>query len=729
MTHRKKCRIWWPDKLARVEPSSDLLLFGWYMTCGSSVDAVVATAVPMLKISACFPRCEDLKEMLHFANGKMPLQLQETSAFAILGQCVADPYADSELVDQNKNLLSGSKFKQQQCIGPAQNFSLKDKNLDSMDGQCHEKSCAGAASDYNHRRWKCGCKALEGLIEHHTNSSIRSGNWIQLLYRSKRMLGEESKVIPELHHIHLNGDTIAACDAHVVIYDQPSYGRNHLSLSSWGFSLQVRSPSKKPNWINDLQKKPFLDLDSVILALNCSNAASVLLDHRIGIVNPVIHFFCKPILVVFIEMVWHFVAVIVASISSITYLFLQFFYNYLSRRSQTFFFVLEKMFQNTWKNVHIRSCQILYWPIFLQDTSFSSQSNIEYAHKAALQKHFNWSSVGVDVMLGIVFGVLLLINADAIWLKILAVVHYMTDNALRSGCVWLMGVPAGFKLNTELAELLGMISLNAVQIFSTLWSFMSTSLRYIIEGLALSGIVFGLTVPAALCIDLLKLATLHVTTLHWLISFLYSQQLQALASLWRLFRGRKWNPLRERLDSYDYTVEQHVVGSLFFTPFLLLLPTTSVFYIFFTILRTMITFVCILIEIMISVLHAVPYAEILLWFTRRSRFPSGIWFESISVPSMYSHADYGQSDEGSETLLSLLHSNYATIGQVIGPHYSKTFHGVASSFGKSLAYGFLSGQRIPSTLHTNLPPSLPWIRIGFREYWTLCRSSMLSGRL
>ncbi|KAH1194615.1 hypothetical protein GmHk_19G055374 [Glycine max] len=38
------------------------------------------------------------------------------------------------------------------------------------------------------------------------------------------------------------------------------------------------------------------------------------------------------------------------------------------------------------------------------------------------------------------------------------------------------------------------------------------------------------------------LATLHISTLHWFISLVYSSQIQALAAFWRLFSGRKWNP-------------------------------------------------------------------------------------------------------------------------------------------------------------------------------------------
>ena len=164
------------------------------------------------------------------------------------------------------------------------------------------------------------------------------------------------------------------------------------------------------------------------------------------------------------------------------------------------------------------------------------QSNVEYAHTAGLRKHSLWSSIVIDVIMGVVFGIMMLANTESVYFGTLFIARNITNNLLRSGCVWLMGVPAGFKLNTELAELLGMVSLNAIQIFSTLWFFLGSLFWHFIKGLALSGIFLGLTVPAALCIDMLKVATFHIQTLHWLMSFLYSRQIQALASLWRLFR-------------------------------------------------------------------------------------------------------------------------------------------------------------------------------------------------
>lgn len=142
-------------------------------------------------------------------------------------------------------------------------------------------------------------------------------------------------------------------------------------------------------------------------------------------------------------------------------------------------------------------------------------------------------------------------------------------------------------------------------------------------------------------------------------------------------RGRKWNPLRQRLDSYDYTVKQHVVGSLLFPPLLLLLPTTSVFYIFFSIVDSMVSLICLLIEFTISVVHATPYVKILLWLVSRRRFPSGIWFEimhcqddtidstqDIKPPSKNTQGKDINSGKSS-FMLSFLHSNLLSVGETL----------------------------------------------------------------
>lgn len=124
------------------------------------------------------------------------------------------------------------------------------------------------------------------------------------------------------------------------------------------------------------------------------------------------------------------------------------------------------------------------------------------------------------------------------------------------------------------------------------------------------------------------------------------------------------NPLRQRLDSYGYTVKQHVVGSLLFTPLLLLLPTTSVFYIFFTITSTTINSVCMLIEFAISIVHATPYAEIMIWLVRRQRFPCGVWFEIEHYKKNILSSSNDSPEKNPFRMVSNLRSNFLSIGEL-----------------------------------------------------------------
>uniref|UniRef100_A0ACD6A6D9 Uncharacterized protein n=2 Tax=Avena sativa TaxID=4498 RepID=A0ACD6A6D9_AVESA len=530
---------------------------------------------------------------------------------------------------------------------------------------------------------------------------------------------------------------------YVILYDIPIAGRNHFSLGD-DAPHNLKSPLKKPNWIYNLQKKPpALDLDLIVLALNCSNAARLPVAWKTANNSSAAHFLLATVFDALVQLVQHFTGIVVASLSTVVYIFIKLFRKCLSHVSV--YSMLQKVFRHSGKNMHLRCCQILYWPVSLQETSVSSSVNVEYAHKAAIKKHALWSNIIMDLLMGFILGITLLLNLETICSWTFSLLHYMTDAVLRSGCVWLMGVPAGFKLNTELAELLGMISLNAIQIYSTLWFIVGGFLRHIIQGLAFSGILLGFTVPVSFFIDIIQLVTLHVTMLQWLISLIYSTQIQTVTSLWRLFRGRKWNPLRQRLDSYDYTVEQHVVGSLLFTPVLLLLPTASIFYIFFSILSITIICLCIVLEIAICIIHCTPYAALILWVTRRQRFPAGLLFLPVSLSSVSTDEDgalpvehcstSGSGENKTEEhihvhsvpLVSELNCNYNTLAQVIGPHYEKVFNGIALPFCKQLAHGILRGARIPTTLHLPSSP-YPWLHIGIREYWMLCRGATKQGR-
>lgn len=466
-----------------------------------------------------------------------------------------------------------------------------------------------------------------------------------------------------------------------------------------------------------------------------------------------------------ISYIWNMTAASVAFVATLFYISLQLAARILSNRAFLFLNnIFLKLFRNTWINLRVRSRQLIYWPVILVGSGCRLQPSVAVAHRTALSRHSIWSAIALDIFLGSIGGLILIIHCEAICHWVLCLVHDITDDILRSGCVWIMGVPAGFKLNTKLAETLGMISLNIIQVWSTLWFFVKPLFKHGIKVLAVSGFFLGFTIQAALFVDILLLATLHISTLHWLLALVYSHQIQALAALLRLFRGQKRNPLRARIDSYDYSVEQHVVGSLVFTPLLLLLPTTSVFYIFFTILNTVVSLVCIGFQFLISILHAFPYAEIAIWLIHPKRFPSGIWFKQIwtqsssgnkfSGPKTVNVTDsatliasggtvessahlinaesstgcqpFDSLSHGSETVISVLGTNIASLGEVISTHIGKTFKGLSLSSGVSCAYKVFSGGRIPSSLNFGTAPLLPWMSISFKEFWWLTYEAVLA---
>ncbi|XP_042483197.1 N-acetylglucosaminyl-phosphatidylinositol biosynthetic protein gpi1 isoform X2 [Macadamia integrifolia] len=663
---RRQCRIWWPKQLSSSNPDP-AILFGWFFhSSHSSLDIVVAVAASPDEISVSFPQ-SGLQGILQKINTKMPLFLHDKSTFTILGHsaasCLNVPLRSVQTdAEENTNPTNYRK------VDTQVNQDLSGEKLEN---------------------WHCQCHKLDGFLEKCRQHSVRHGNWIQLSFDSHGLYCKNICWIPKLHHIHWMGEIVSTTDLHIIIYDPPTFGSHNFSLTSGGSLEEVKLPLKRPEWASKLnQKQPLTDLDTVISAINSAYAAQILFERCMGRkISP--HWL--------VSIVWKIGAMFVASFCTLFYIVLQFFHGLLSYGSDSLLYkILARVFSHTQKNVHVRSCQLLYWSTFGQSGDFRSQANVECAERASIHKHSMWSSVVVDILLGNLVGYMLLVHAEAMCIWISNLTHDITDNLLRSGCVWLMGVPAGFKLNMELAGVLGMTSLNTIQIWSTLWFFLGFFLSYFIRALAISGIILGATIPAALVIDTIVLATLHILTLHWLISLLYLKQIQALAALWRLFRGRKWNPLRHRLDSYDYTVEQHIVGSLLFTPLLLLLPTTSVFYIFFSIMNTVICSICMLIEIAISILHATPYAKIFLWMVRPRRFPSGVWFKIISGEEL-GYRENGYRNESSSTsgksqqrktdqednkrsrvVISVLHSNILNIGQITLPHYRNVFRGLSS---------------------------------------------------
>jgi len=88
----------------------------------------------------------------------------------------------------------------------------------------------------------------------------------------------------------------------------------------------------------------------------------------------------------------------------------------------------------------------------------------------------------------------------------------------------------------------------------------------------------GASLPISLFSDLISFLTLHIYSFYIASARIYNWQLTIIVSLFHLFRGKKRNVLRNRIDSCDYDLDQLLLGTILFTLLTFLLPTVGVFY-------------------------------------------------------------------------------------------------------------------------------------------------------
>lgn len=58
-----------------------------------------------------------------------------------------------------------------------------------------------------------------------------------------------------------------------------------------------------------------------------------------------------------------------------------------------------------------------------------------------------------------------------------------------------------------------------------------------------------------------------------------------VSNLYRQFRGQRYNPLRQRVDAYDFDLDQMLLATFLFTVAVFLFPTLMVYYVYFAFVR------------------------------------------------------------------------------------------------------------------------------------------------
>ncbi|ODQ66646.1 Gpi1-domain-containing protein [Nadsonia fulvescens var. elongata DSM 6958] len=292
--------------------------------------------------------------------------------------------------------------------------------------------------------------------------------------------------------------------------------------------------------------------------------------------------------------------------------------------------------------------QLCYWPVeFLKVKSIMKTcSSRTDSHPEYVRLYNSLWLILNDIILGITFG--LYLNENAEWLSI-RFVHLNQEwliSGLRKTIMWLMAWPGGLKLNNELVSFFGELFLWIIDFWNDCLSILTPYFPQVLKIIAISGLA-GITLPISLICDMISVLTIHTYAIYVSSARIYNWQVNVLLSLFHLFRGKKYNVLRNRIDSCDYDMDQLLTGTIFFTILMFLLPTMFVFYLVFAIVRLSVILVTVLLELYLAYLNHFPLFALLLKVKEPARLPGGIKFKLTTENSVAMETIY-QSSPGSE---------------------------------------------------------------------------------
>jgi phosphatidylinositol glycan class Q protein len=363
----------------------------------------------------------------------------------------------------------------------------------------------------------------------------------------------------------------------------------------------------------------------------------------------------------------------------------------------------------TAQQVDIRLQQFCYWPVqyvTLRGRKRTWQS-ITTSHPEYIRFYNSLWLVANDVIIGIALGSYIIENANFVAGQVDRILDAWTINGLQSMITWLMDWPAGLKLNTELATFLGDLFLWIINYWASCMTMFRPFLPEIIRFIGFSSFA-GATMPISLSSDLVSLLTLHIYAFYVGSARIFNWQLMIIISLFHLFRGKKRNVLRNRIDSCDYDLDQLLLGTILFTLLFFLLPTVFVFYLTFASARMAIISLKAGLDTLLACLNHFPLFALMLRFKDSRRLPGGIHFElGKQAPADDSSAQTSLIKLQPIPLpLSAMFHEYFQLGNRIRKHYVSPGVILCLVTGRfvppihrknlySLQYSMLPAQRVP----------------------------------
>ncbi|KAL0242128.1 hypothetical protein I308_105757 [Cryptococcus tetragattii IND107] len=208
---------------------------------------------------------------------------------------------------------------------------------------------------------------------------------------------------------------------------------------------------------------------------------------------------------------------------------------------------------------------------------------------------------------------------------------YVIDMPIQA-LKWLNDWPVGLKLNTPLSQFF----CSTFTFFIQCWGdYVTPSVHSLLPRLIYLLSIFslmGLTTLLAIAHDMINLLTLHLLFGYKIMRAVCGWQIDSLGGLWNLFRGKRWNVLRQRTDSYEYDLDQLFLGTLLFTVSAFLFPTVLSYTTLFCLTKGIIFIACRIFEAIRQGMNRFPLYELVIWVKEPSRVPAGLNFTVQTLP-------------------------------------------------------------------------------------------------
>ncbi|CAL9733467.1 phosphatidylinositol N-acetylglucosaminyltransferase subunit Gpi1p [Monosporozyma servazzii] len=235
-----------------------------------------------------------------------------------------------------------------------------------------------------------------------------------------------------------------------------------------------------------------------------------------------------------------------------------------------------------------------------------------------------------DISFGLIISAICHENKQKLVAVLNTTIRYCLYDFIKKITIQLADNPLGIKLNAELTHFLSDLFLWIINFayFNIIRPLTEekTLLKLITLNchiMSLTGATFGLS----LSVDFLSLCSFHIFLFYHIINKLYSWQLNAMINFYYLFRGKKKNKLRGRIDFNYFELDQLLMGTLLFIIMVYLTPTILAFYISYTCLRLCLIYSEISLESIITLINHFPLFALLLRVKDPKRLPGGVSFD------------------------------------------------------------------------------------------------------